>query len=172
MATLSSVITSEPDKPVWGGFRVAYLDMRAGDALGAGTSIHLEITAETAREPDIGLSIARDDGFILATDPSSSRYGDLDCDNKVGPPDVLVALRGNPFPCNPIADANCTGSIDAHDAIDIIAFLGNVARPQSSDCPPIGFSPDDPTPTPTPEPTPEPTPTEEATPTPTATPEP
>ncbi|HUF52935.1 MAG TPA: S8 family serine peptidase [Dehalococcoidia bacterium] len=160
-------ITSEPSNPVWGTFRLAHIDMRAVGNLNAFTSIQVQVQAQSARIPDIGLEVVRDDGSFRIVNPSSSRYGDLDCDNKVGPTDVLVALRGNPWPCSPIADANCDGIVDARDAIDLVAYLGNVARPQSAGCAPIGYSPLDPTPTP--DPTEAPTPVDELSPAATAT---
>jgi serine protease len=147
----SLYLSSEPEEPIWGNFRIAYVDMQALAKLNAFTSLHLQVDGLSARKPDIGLTIERDHGSVRISDPVSSVFGDLDCDNKVLPNDVITALwRGElaGSPCTPLGDVDCSGETNALDGIAILAYLGGVARPQSIGCPPIGLSAGEPPPEP------------------------
>jgi len=144
-------LSDEPDSPLWGTFRLAYIEFEAVGQLDALTSVHLDFAAISAREPDIGLQIVLDDGSIRVADPVATVVGDLDCDNQVLPADVIAALRFGdgeaPF-CHGLGDVDCSGAVTARDGLAIVAFLGGLAQPQSLDCPPIGISVEAPEPTP------------------------
>jgi hypothetical protein len=144
-------LSDEPESPLWGTFRLAYIEFEAVGQLNGLTSVHLDFAAISAREPDIGLLIVLDDGSIRVADPVATVVGDLDCDNLVKAADAIAALRlqqgVTPF-CQGLGDVDCSGAVTARDGLAIVAFLGGLAQPQSLDCPPIGISVEAPEPAP------------------------
>ena len=137
-------VSGSPSTPLSGNFRPAYIDFKAADSLGTFTSLHLVVTALSARVPDIGLRLFTEDGSIRVSDPGPTLAGDLNCDAKVGPDDVIEVLRATggsfePF-CVAQGDVNCSGDVNALDALAIIAHIAEIAQPSLADCPEIGSS--------------------------------
>ncbi len=133
-----------PAAPLSGAFRPAYIDFEAQEGFKGFISLHLTVSALSARVPDIGLQLFTEDGSVRVFDPGPTLAGDLDCDAKVGPSDVIDALRAagggaQPF-CAAQGDVNCSGAVDAFDGLAIMAYIADVAQPSLSDCPLIGSS--------------------------------
>jgi len=133
------------EKALSGTFRPAYIEFQAVGALNGYTSLHLDIGAESARVPDIGLQLLRKDGSVRISDPGPTLAGDLDCSGAVDGSDVILVLRAaaaaSPPPfCADQGDVNCSGGLDAFDGLAIVAFMAEIAQPQIADCPAIGSS--------------------------------
>ncbi|MCH8051375.1 MAG: S8 family serine peptidase [Chloroflexi bacterium] len=137
-------VFGSPSSPLSGHFRPAYINFKASDRLSVFTSLHLAVTALSARVPDIGLQLFTEDGSVRISDPGPTLAGDLDCDSKVGPDDVIDVLRvtsGSSQPlCVAQGDVNCSGNVDAFDGLAIIAHIAKIAQPLVADCPEIGSS--------------------------------
>lgn len=137
-------VFGSPSSPLSGHFRPAYIDFEASDSLIAFTSVHLAVEALSARVPDIGLQLFTEDGWVRISDPGPTLAGDLDCDSKVGPDDVIDVLRATSGSsaslCLAQGDVNCSGDIDAFDGLAIIAYIAQIAQPSLADCPEIGSS--------------------------------
>jgi glucose/arabinose dehydrogenase len=82
----------------------------------------------------------------LSSDSSAalSLQGDVNCDQSVGVEDGLQTLdlaahlSVSP-PCAPLADVDCSGSIDATDAVNIVRFAAGFTAPTSTGgCPAVG----------------------------------
>ncbi|MCI0784152.1 MAG: S8 family serine peptidase [Chloroflexi bacterium] len=137
-------VSGSPSSPLAGNFRPAYIDFEASGGLNTFTSLHVVVTAVSARVPDIGLRLFTEDGSIRISDPGPTLAGDLDCDSKVGPDDVIDILRAvggsAEALCFAQGDVNCSGGVDAFDGLAIIAYIAEIAHPAVADCPEIGSS--------------------------------
>ncbi len=122
----------------------AYIDFVAAGGPDTFTSLHLVGMALSARVPDIGLRLFTEGGSIRISDPGPTLAGDLNCDSKVGPDDVIDVLRtvgGSAEPlCVAQGDVNCDGGVDAFDGLAIVAYLAEIALPSLAGCPEIGSS--------------------------------
>ncbi len=137
-------VFGSPSSPLSGHFRPAYIDFEASTTLNAFSSLHLAVTALSARVPDIGMQLFTEDGSVRISDPGPTLAGDLNCDSKVGPGDAIDVLRAtsgsaSPF-CVAQGDVNCSGDVDAFDALAIVAYIAEVAQPSLTECPEIGSS--------------------------------
>ena len=141
-------VFGSPSSPLSGHFRPAYIDFEASDSLSAFSSLQLVVTALSARVPDIGLQLFTEDGSVRISDPGPTLSGDLNCDSRVGPDDVIDVLRATSGGYAPLClaqgDVNCSGDVDAFDGLAIIAYIAAIAQPSLADCPEIGssFAPD------------------------------
>jgi len=137
-------VFGSPASPLSGNFRPAYIDFEASRDLIAFSSLHLVLTALSARVPDVGLQLFTEDGSVRISDPGPTLAGDLDCDSQVGPQDVIDVLRatgGSHLPlCAAQGDVNCSGDVDAFDGLAIVAHIAEIAQPALAGCPEIGSS--------------------------------
>ena len=137
-------VFGSPSSPLSGHFRPAYIDFVASGGLNAFSSLHLVVTALSARVPDIGLRLFTEDGSVRISDPGPTLAGDLDCDSQVGPGDVIDVLRATSGSYTPLCvaqgDVNCSGDVDAFDGLAIVAYIAQIAQPSIAGCPEIGSS--------------------------------
>ncbi|MCH7485341.1 MAG: hypothetical protein IIA90_09395, partial [Chloroflexi bacterium] len=137
-------VFGSPSSPLSGHFRPAYIDFEASGNVNTFSSLHLAVEALSARVPDIGLQLFTEDGSVRISDPGPTLVGDLDCDSKVGPDDVIDVLRAasgsSESLCLAQGDVNCSGAVDAFDGLALIAYIAEIAQPSLVGCPEIGSS--------------------------------
>ncbi|HEY5625159.1 MAG TPA: S8 family serine peptidase [Dehalococcoidia bacterium] len=137
-------VYGSPSSPLSGSFRPAYIDFEASPRQSAFSSLRLVIEALSARQPDIGLKLFTENGWVRISDPGPTLAGDLNCDSKVGPGDAIDVLRATggsapPF-CVSQGDVNCSGDVNALDGLAIVAYIADIAQPALAGCPEIGSS--------------------------------
>jgi serine protease len=124
-----------------GAFNLAEITLRAGAATGSADLV-LAASAgavdDFSRPPEVSVS----DGLVVVKYVPQTISGDVNCDGKVTPSDVIQALGYSlgvsaAF-CWRYGDINCNGAIEAGDALAMLDFLSGIAAALPSGCPGTG----------------------------------
>ena len=124
-----------------GAFNVAEIMLRAGEATG-GADLLLAASAGAVDDFSPPPEVSVSNGLVAVKNVPQTISGDVNCDGKVTPSDVMQALGYSlgvsaAF-CWRYGDINCDGAIEAGDALAMLDFLSGIEAALPSGCPGTG----------------------------------